>query len=308
MIFILRKFALPKRTDEQFAANTMRELKITQSITNRSTDNVDKYMNDVGRIGLLQMDEEVVLAIKIQNGDQSALDKLVKTNLRFVISVAKKYQNQGLSLADLICEGNLGLIKAAGRFDHTKGFKFISFAVWWIRQSIMFALAEQKRLVRLPGNQMMGINKVNKAKELLEQKLERVPTYAEISEEIELPENKIVDYMYSAPHALSLDMLTNEDTGFTLMDTIPDVGTPYADNQLIKQSLSDDLQRMMSVLPHREKMILTMFYGLDGATAMTLEDISNAIRLSKERVGQIKNAAVKKLRSDANKAIFADYM
>lgn len=286
----------------------MRELKITQLITNRISDNLDKYLSDVGRIGLIPMDEEVILAIKIKNGDKAALDKLVKTNLRFVISVAKKYQNQGLSLSDLICEGNLGLIKAAQRFDHTKGFKFISFAVWWIRQSIMYALAEQRRLVRLPGNQIIGIGKVNKVKELLEQKLERTPTHNEIAMEANLSEEKVLDYMFSAPHALSLDMLANEETGFTLLDTLQDEGIPYADHQLVKQSLSYDLQRIMELLPSREKRVLCMFYGLEGYTAATLEDIAIAIRLSKERVGQIKNEAVKKLRSCVTKDMFADYM
>jgi RNA polymerase primary sigma factor len=286
----------------------MRELKITQLITNRTSDNLDKYLNDVSRIGLIPMDEEVVLAIKIKNGDKAALDKLVKTNLRFVVSVAKKYQNQGLSLSDLICEGNLGLIKAAERFDHTKGFKFISFAVWWIRQSIMFALAEQRRLVRLPGNQIVGINKVNKAKELLEQKLERVPTITEIAFEANVTVDKVTDYLYSAPHAVSLDMLTNEETGFTLLDSLPDEGAPYTDHQMMRQSLSYDLQRMMNILSPREKRILCMFYGLEGHNTLTLEDIATSVRLSKERVGQIKNDAIRRLRSCVTKEMFADYM
>lgn len=286
----------------------MRELKITQLITNRVSDNLDKYLSDVGRIGLIQSDEEVTLSTKIKNGDKAALDKLVKTNLRFVISVAKKYQNQGLSLSDLICEGNFGLIKAAERFDHTKGFKFISFAVWWIRQSIMFALAEQRRMVRLPGNQIMGINKVNKAKEILEQKLERAPTNPEIAVEANLSEEKVTDYLCHAPHALSLDIMTNEETGFTLLDSLADDVGSFTDHYLMKQSLSDDLQRMMNILMPRERRILCMFYGVEGYTALTLEDIATAVNLSKERVGQIKNNAIKKLRSSVTMEMFADYI
>lgn len=285
----------------------MRQLKIAQSITNRDTDSIDKYLTDIGRIDLLSIDEELSLAKRIKKGDTVALDKLVKTNLRFVVSVAKKYQNRGLQLADLISEGNLGLIKAAHRFDDTKGFKFISFAVWWIRQSIMQALADQKRMIRLPGNQVLGIIKINKAADLLEQKLERLPTYEELSIATELSQEKVADYLSSAPLSYSLDMTTNEESGFTLMDTLANDNVPSTDALMMTESLSEDLNRTLGVLPEREKWIITLFFGLDNHTALTLDDMVEVFNLSKERIRQLKDRALKTLRQNCRTPYLAEY-
>lgn len=285
----------------------MRQLKIAQSITNRDADSIDKYLTDIGRIDLLSIDEELSLAKRIKKGDTVALDKLVKTNLRFVVSVAKKYQNRGLQLADLISEGNLGLIKAAHRFDDTKGFKFISFAVWWIRQSIMQALADQKRMIRLPGNQVLGIIKINKAADLLEQKLERLPTYEELSVATELSQEKVADYLSSAPLSYSLDMTTNEESGFTLMDTLANDNVPNTDALMMTESLSEDLNRTLGVLPEREKWIITLFFGLDNHTALTLDDMVEVFNLSKERIRQLKDRALKTLRQNCRTPYLAEY-
>lgn len=285
----------------------MRQLKIEQSITNKNSDSIDKYLTDIGRIDLLTIDEELSLARRIKKGDAAALDKLVKTNLRFVVSVAKKYQNRGLLLADLISEGNLGLIKAAQRFDDTKGFKFISFAVWWIRQSIMQALADQKRMIRLPGNQVLGIIKINKTAELLEQELERLPTYEEISVATALSEEKIADYLSSAPLSYSLDMTVNEDSAFTLMDTLADRNVPNTDSLMIHESLSEDIKRTLSILPEREKWIITLFFGLDNRTALTLDDMVEVFHLSKERIRQLKDRALKTLKQNCRTPYLAEY-
>ncbi|WP_316842430.1 RNA polymerase sigma factor RpoD/SigA [Pedobacter gandavensis] len=285
----------------------MRQLKIAPSITNRDSESIDKYLTDIGRIDLVNVEEELNLARRIKKGDKAALDKLVKTNLRFVVSVAKKYQNRGLQLADLISEGNLGLIKAAERFDDTKGFKFISFAVWWIRQSIMQALADQKRMIRLPGNQVLGIIKINKASDLLEQKLERLPTYEEISQETELSADKVSDYLSSAPLSFSLDMTTNEESGFSLLDSLVNTNVPNTDAQMMTESLSEDLQRTLGVLPEREKWIITLFFGLDNHTALTLDDMVEVFNLSKERIRQLKDRALKTLRQNCRTPYLAEY-
>lgn len=285
----------------------MRQLKIAPSITNRDSESIDKYLTDIGRIDLVNVEEELNLARRIKKGDKAALDKLVKTNLRFVVSVAKKYQNRGLQLADLISEGNLGLIKAAERFDDTKGFKFISFAVWWIRQSIMQALADQKRMIRLPGNQVLGIIKINKASDLLEQKLERLPTYEEISQETELSADKVSDYLSSAPLSFSLDMATNEESGFSLLDSLVNTNVPNTDAQMMTESLSEDLQRTLGVLPEREKWIITLFFGLDNHTALTLDDMVEVFNLSKERIRQLKDRALKTLRQHCRTPYLAEY-
>ena len=285
----------------------MRQLKIAPSITNRDSESIDKYLTDIGRIDLVNVEEELNLARRIKKGDKAALDKLVKTNLRFVVSVAKKYQNRGLQLADLISEGNLGLIKAAERFDDTKGFKFISFAVWWIRQSIMQALADQKRMIRLPGNQVLGIIKINKASDLLEQKLERLPTYEEISQETELSADKVSDYLSSAPLSFSLDMTTNEESGFSLLDSLANTNVPNTDAQMMTESLSEDLQRTLGVLSEREKWIITLFFGLDNHTALTLDDMVEVFNLSKERIRQLKDRALKTLRQHCRTPYLAEY-
>lgn len=286
----------------------MRQLKIEQSITNRDSDSIEKYLYDIARIDLLSVEEEIVLAQKIRKGDQSALDRLVKANLRFVVSVAKKYQNQGIRLSDLIAEGNLGLIKAAQRFDETKGFKFISFAVWWIRQSIMIAIAEQKRMVRLPANQIGGIMRINKAMGELEQKLERVPSLEEICEFIELPEEKAVDYLQHAPMTTSLDAVIAEESGFTLAETLEDTNIEKTDTSVLQNSVSVDVKRLMRKLPEREKEILSMFYGLGGYTPIGLDEIGGKMNLGKERVRQIKDKALKTLRSERPKAYMMEYI
>lgn len=286
----------------------MRQLKIEQSITNRDSDSIEKYLYDIARIDLLSVEEEISLAQKIKTGDQMALDRLVKANLRFVVSVAKKYQNQGIRLSDLIAEGNLGLIKAAKRFDETKGFKFISFAVWWIRQSIMIAIAEQKRMVRLPANQIGGIMRINKAMGELEQRLERQPSLEEVCEFIELSEEKVVDYLYNAPMTTSLDAVIAEESGFTLAETIADPNAEKADTTLIEGSVAIDIKRLMKRLPEREKAILSMFYGLGGGTAIGLDEIGYKLKLGKERVRQIKDKALKTLRAEKPKAYMMEYI
>lgn len=286
----------------------MRQLKIEQSITNRDSDSIEKYLYDISRIDLLNVEEETALAQKIRKGDQGALDRLVKANLRFVVSVAKKYQNQGMRLADLIAEGNLGLIKAAKRFDETKGFKFISFAVWWIRQSIMIAIAEQKRMVRLPANQIGGIMRINKAMGELEQRLERQPSLEEVCEFIELPEDKVVDYLFHAPMTASLDAVIAEESGFTLAETIEDENVEKTDNTVLQSSVSIDIKRLMRRLPEREKEILSMFYGLGGNTAIGLDEIGGKMNLGKERVRQIKDKALKTLRAQQPKSYMMEYI
>ncbi len=286
----------------------MRQLKIEQSITNRDSDSIEKYLYDIARIDLLSIEEEIVLAQKIRKGDQSALDRLVKANLRFVVSVAKKYQNQGIRLSDLIAEGNIGLIKAAQRFDETKGFKFISFAVWWIRQSIMVAIAEQKRMVRLPANQIGGIMKVNRAMIELEQHLERQPSLEEVCDYIELPEEKVADYLYHAPMTTSLDAVIAEESGFTLVETIEDTSVEKTDTSVLKTSVMIDIKRLMKRLPEREKLILSMFYGLGGHPAIGLDEIGYKMKLGKERVRQIKDKALKTLRAEEPKAYMMEYI
>ena len=286
----------------------MRQLKIEQSITNRDSDSIEKYLYDIARIDLLSIEEEIVLAQKIKKGDQSALDRLVKANLRFVVSVAKKYQNQGIRLSDLIAEGNIGLIKAAKRFDETKGFKFISFAVWWIRQSIMVAIAEQKRMVRLPANQIGGIMMINKAMVELEQRLERQPSLEEVCEFIELPEEKAADYLFHAPMTASLDAVIVEESGFTLAETIEDTNVEKTDSTVLQSSVLIDIKRLMKRLPEREKEILSMFYGLGGNAAIGLDEIGCKMKLGKERVRQIKDKALKTLRAEEPKAYMMEYI
>ncbi|MEQ7800397.1 RNA polymerase sigma factor RpoD/SigA [Pedobacter sp. ASV1-7] len=286
----------------------MRQLKIEQSITNRDSDSIEKYLYDISRIDLLSVEDEITLARKIKKGDQMALDRLVKANLRFVVSVAKKYQNQGIRLSDLIAEGNIGLIKAAQRFDETKGFKFISFAVWWIRQSIMIAIAEQKRMVRLPANQIGGIIKINKAMGDLEQRLERQPSFEEVCEFIEMPEEKVSDYLFHAPMTTSLDTVIGEESGFTLADTIEDENIEKTDSLVLEDSILIDIKRLMKRLPQREKEILFMFYGLGGNTAIGLDEIGYKMNLGKERVRQIKDKALKTLRAEKPKSYMMEYI
>lgn len=285
----------------------MRDLKIERSITNRDSESLNRYFSDIGKIDLVTVPEEVLLARKIQEGDQAALDRLVKANLRFVISVAKKYQNQGLTLGDLVNEGNLGLIKAAQRFDHTKGFKFISFAVWWIRQSMMQAIGDQKRMVRLPLNQVNGIMLINKVTAELEQKLERVPTLEEISEHADLSEDKVVDYLEHAGLSVSLDTTPNEDVGITLLDTYVNPNSPAADAEVQGASLSRELTRMLSKLQDRQAEILKLYYGIDGRELTGMDDIAKMMKISRERVRQIKDTSIRSLREMLNKKLMMEY-
>ena len=261
----------------------MRQLKITKSITNRESASLDKYLQEIGREELISVDREVELAGRIRNGDRAALEELVRSNLRFVVSVAKQYQNQGLSLPDLINEGNLGLIKAAEKFDETRGFKFISYAVWWIRQSILQALAEQSRIVRLPLNQVGSLNKINKAYQRFEQEHERKPSAEELAEELDMPVDKIL-----------IDVMVNEDS-------------PNADRGLINESLSTEINRALATLTPREADILRKFFGI-GTPEKTLEEIGDELHLTRERVRQIKEKAIRKLNSGQRSHILMTYL
>jgi RNA polymerase primary sigma factor len=285
----------------------MRDLKIERSITNRDSDSLNRYFTDIGKIDLVSVPEEVLLAAKIKEGDQAALERLVKANLRFVVSVAKKYQNQGLTLGDLVNEGNLGLIKAAHRFDHTKGFKFISFAVWWIRQAMMQAIADQKRIIRLPLNQVNGIMQVNKAMAELEQRFERLPTLEELADYTELGTDKVVDYMENAGLSMSLDATVSEEVGVSLLDTYVNRDSPAADEQIQGASLSQELARMLGKLQQRQAEILKLYYGLDGREVTGMDDIAHMMKISRERVRQIKDTSIRSLREMLNKKLMMEY-
>ena len=278
----------------------MRELKINPSITNRDTESLNRYLGEIGKIPLLTTNEEIDLTRRIKNGDELALQYLIRTNLRFVVSVAKKYQNRGLSMGDLINEGNLGLIKAASRFDDTKGFKFISFAVWWIRQSIMQAIAEQTRIVRLPMNLINSITKLNRTAAELEQRFERYPTLEEISEELEVATDKIAEYFEDAKKCRSLDAVVNEEIGSTLMDGIAvhDRGNEYLSGGFFDVH---ELLAIMKVLSGRERQVLFYYYGLSGQKPLSLDEIAGIYQLSKERIRQIKDKGIRKLRIKLSK-------
>lgn len=278
----------------------MRQLKITKSITNRESASLDKYLQEIGRKDLITVDEEVELAQKIKQGDQAALDKLVSANLRFVVSVAKQYQNQGLSLPDLIDEGNLGLIKAAQKFDETRGFKFISYAVWWIRQSILQALAEQSRIVRLPLNQVGSLNKIGKALQRFEQENERRPSPAELAEQLDVPVEKIADTMKVSGRHVSVDAPFVDGEDNSLLDVLPNEDSPMADSSLTQESLSKEVNRALEQLNPRERDILKMFFGI-GCQEMTLEEIGAKFDLTRERVRQIKEKAIRRLKGQKSK-------
>jgi RNA polymerase primary sigma factor len=284
----------------------MKRLKIAQSVTNRDSDAVERYLNEIRKIDLLNMEDEVNLTVRIRNGDQAALHKLIKGNLRFVVSVAKKYQDKGLKLGDLISEGNIGLIKAAHRFDATKGFKFITFAVWWIRQSILLAIEEQRYLVRLPGNQMVGFTRITKAGIKLEQELQRAPTIKELAEQTKLTEDKIIDYIGNAALPYSLDRVANDSSGLTLMDTVEDRSLPGPDHLPLKASLSVDLNIALNILPKREQKIMMMFYGMNGYPETRLEDMEGIFNLGKERIRQLKDKAHRTLSMNCCTSL-ADY-
>jgi len=287
----------------------MRQLKITKSITNRESASLDKYLQEIGREELITAEEEVKLAQEIQKGDERALEKLTRANLRFVVSVAKQYQNQGLSLPDLINEGNLGLIKSARRFDHTRGFKFISYAVWWIRQSILQALAEQSRIVRLPLNQVGSLNKLNKTFSRLEQQFEREPLPEELSEILELPMDKVKDTMQLSGKHLSVDApFANGDDNNSLLDVLVNHDSPRADSMLIKESLKREIERSLSTLNEREQEIVKLFFGLDSPHPLTLEEIGAKFALTRERVRQIKEKAIRRLRHNSRSKLLKAYL
>ncbi len=275
----------------------MRQLKIIKQVTNRETPSLDKYLHEIGKVELINAEEEVELARMIKNGDEKALDKLIRANLRFVVSVSKQYQNQGLSLPDLINEGNLGLIKAAQRFDETRGFKFISYAVWWIRQSILQALAEQARIVRLPLNKIGSINKINKTFADLEQKYEREPSVQEIAEALEMAPDDIKEALKSAGRHVSMDAPITQDEETTLYDVLLSKDSPSPDKSLLTDSLRKEIERVLSTLTYREANIIRLYFGLNGKHAHTLEEIGEEFSLTRERVRQIKEKAIKRLKN-----------
>mgnify|MGYP003456572138 FL=1 len=285
----------------------MRQLKITKSITNRESASLDKYLQEIGREELVSPEEEVELAQRIRKGDQKALEKLTKANLRFVVSVAKQYQNQGLSLPDLINEGNLGLIKAAEKFDETRGFKFISYAVWWIRQSILQALAEQSRIVRLPLNQVGSLNKINKALSKFEQENERQPSSEELSEMIDVPKDKISDTLRVSGRHVSVDAPFVEGEDNSLLDVLPNDDSPSADRGLVNESLNTEIERALSTLSSREREIIKSFFGI-GCQEMTLEEIGARLGLTRERVRQIKEKAIRRLKSPNRSKLLKGYL
>ena len=286
----------------------MRQLKITKSITNRESASLDKYLQEIGREDLITVEEEVELAQRIRGGDRLALEKLTRANLRFVVSVAKQYQNQGLSLPDLINEGNLGLIKAAEKFDETRGFKFISYAVWWIRQSILQALAEQSRIVRLPLNQVGSLNKINKAFSKFEQENERRPSPEELAEVLDIPVDKIADTMKVSGRHISVDAPFVEGEDNSLLDVMINDDSPNADRVLINESLSKEIERVLAfTLSDRERDIVKKFFGI-GVTEMTLEEIGAEFGLTRERVRQIKEKAIRKLRPNAKSKLLKGFL
>ena len=288
----------------------MRQLKITQQLTNRDTASLDKYLQDISKEGMITPEEEADLARKIRKGDQVALHKMTKANLRFVVSVAKQYQNQGLTLPDLINEGNLGLIKAAQRFDETRGFKFISYAVWWIRQSILQALAEQARIVRLPSNKIGAIQKINKTLSKLEQQFEREPSVDEVANILELTNKDVSDTMKNAGRHVSMDapVSNDESSSANMYDLMESSDNPKPDSELVKESLRNEVERILSTLTLREAEVVNCFFGLNGTVAMSLEEIAQRYELTRERVRQIKEKAIRRLKQGSKKKILKAYL
>ncbi|MDK2770917.1 sigma-70 family RNA polymerase sigma factor [Flavobacterium haoranii] len=286
----------------------MRQLKITKQVTNRETASLDKYLQEIGKVDLITADEEVELAQRIKAGDQRALEKLTKANLRFVVSVAKQYQNQGLTLPDLINEGNLGLIKAAQRFDETRGFKFISYAVWWIRQSILQALAEQSRIVRLPLNKIGSINKINKMYALLEQSSERAPSAEEIAKELDMTVNDVKESMKNSGRHLSMDAPLVEGEDSNLYDVLRSGESPNPDRELIHESLQTEIERALETLTPREADVIRLYFGLGDQHPMTLEEIGETFDLTRERVRQIKEKAIRRLKHTSRSKILKTYL
>ncbi len=285
----------------------MRQLKITKSITNRESASLDKYLQEIGKEELITVEEEVDLAQRIKKGDKEALEKLTRANLRFVVSVAKQYQNQGLSLPDLINEGNLGLIKAAEKFDETRGFKFISYAVWWIRQSILQALAEQSRIVRLPLNQVGSLNKINKAFARFEQEHERMPSPDELANELDIPREKVTDTLRVSGRHVSVDAPFADGEDNSLLDVLVNNDSPIADRGLINESLSTEVERALSTLTNRERDIIKYFFGI-GCPEITLEEIGEKFGLTRERVRQIKEKAIRRLRHSTRSKLLKSYL
>lgn len=285
----------------------MRQLKISKSITNRESASLDKYLQEIGHEELLSVDEEVELAQKIRKGDRRALERLTRANLRFVVSVAKQYQNQGLSLPDLINEGNVGLIKAAEKFDETRGFKFISYAVWWIRQSILQAIAEQSRIVRLPLNQVGSVNKINRELNKFEQEHERRPSVDEIADRINLPEDKIEEAMKVNNRHVSMDAPFVDGEDNSLLDVLADNDMPMADKALVQESLRKEIDRAIELLNDREQKVVRAFFGI-GAPEMTLEEIGEKYNLTRERVRQIKEKAIRRLRHNTKNKLLKTYL
>ncbi|WP_234733861.1 MULTISPECIES: sigma-70 family RNA polymerase sigma factor [Tellurirhabdus] len=286
----------------------MRQLKISKQITNRESQSLDKYLQEIGKVDLLTPDEEVQLAQKIREGDQLSLERLTKANLRFVVSVAKQYQNQGLSLGDLINEGNLGLIKAAQRFDETRGFKFISYAVWWIRQSILQALAEQSRIVRLPLNRVGSLNKISKTFSDLEQKFEREPSPEELAAVLDITAAEVVDTLKISGRHVSMDAPFVQGEENSLLDVLENDGEDKPDSGLINDSLRKEVQRALSTLTQREADVITLYFGLNGEHAMTLEEIGEKFNLTRERVRQIKEKAIRRLRHTSRSKALKTYL
>ena len=286
----------------------MRQLKITKSITNRESRSLDKYLQEIGKEELINAEEEVELARRIKQGDQLALEKLTRANLRFVVSVAKQYQNQGLSLPDLINEGNLGLIKAAQRFDETRGFKFISYAIWWIRQSILQAIAEHSRIVRLPLNQVGSLNKLNKAFSKLEQQFEREPTEEELAQQLDLAEDKVKDSIQISGRHISMDapLVSGEES--TLYDVMVNSDSPKADRDLLKESLQMEIERTLDTLSEREKEIIKLYFGIGMNHGLTIDEIGEKFDLTRERVRQIKEKALKRLRQSTRSRLLRSYL
>lgn len=285
----------------------MRQLKISKSFTNRESASLDKYLQEIGHEELLSVEEEVELAQKIKKGDRRALERLTRANLRFVVSVAKQYQNQGLSLPDLINEGNVGLIKAAEKFDETRGFKFISYAVWWIRQSILQAIAEQSRIVRLPLNQVGSVNKINRELNKFEQEHERRPSVDEIADRIDLPEEKIEEAMKANNRHVSMDAPFVDGEDNSLLDILADSNMPMADKALVQESLRKEIDRAIDLLNDREQKVVRAFFGI-GSPEMTLEEIGDKYNLTRERVRQIKEKAIRRLRHNTKNKLLKTYL
>lgn len=286
----------------------MRQLKITKQVTNRETKSLDKYLQDISKLPLITADEEVELAQRIREGDQAALDKLTTSNLRFVVSVAKQYQNQGLTLPDLINEGNAGLVKAAKRFDETRGFKFISYAVWWIRQAILQALAEQSRIVRLPLNKIGSINKINKAYSFLEQSHQRQPSAEEIANELDMSLNEVETSLRNSGRHLSMDAPLKDGEDYSLYDLVQSTESPKPDNNLMYQSLQLEISRALDTLTSKESDVIKLYYGLGGEMPMSLAEIGVVFDLSRERVRQIREKGIRRLRHTSKSKILKTYL